>query len=330
VLYADDIKTITSNISLEIISRRCMLLFSPFALYEAYLLFENLKDNRALLFLEGSSGLDIPIILKLTSAFFTASYMLLIASYPSKKIFIKYSILYIIPIIPSLAIGNRMMIVTSILFILWYVQRMYNYRINTGRLLLYAVSMAILLQIVAFYRDTQEVNIPFTGLLMMFFKSQSISFYIIPLMIYFDSVLIENAYPYMLDSMISGFMISGQSTEAIIGRSSLGHHLTYSINPDYYFSGFSLGTSYIAETYEFGLWGLLIGAFLLILFIYLLDNKIMRNKFLIPFASMFFYNIVSSPRGSLLPSIYIILKFTVLMAIILIVGGKLIKLRRNE
>jgi oligosaccharide repeat unit polymerase len=286
-----------------------MKLFVVFALYRAYLEVKVLSIDRLLQFQVGnSSDLGVPIFVRLFSNFFNAGYLLFLASLPKRKKFVLVSCIYFITIVPYILIGNRMEIACVILFMLWFLNKFYDYKIRLTKLFVVLLFLITIFQLVALNRSDDLIgHFSILDILKLFLLSQSISFYVLPLYMEFKDICNTNPYPFILDSPISGFTNGvGQSYETLKVRSSLGHHLTYNLNPEYYLSGKSIGTSHIAETFEFGLVGIILGAILLALFLKYFNSMVLRNRYLLMFSYTFFYSIISSPRASLLPSLYLV------------------------
>ena len=278
------------------------------AFYRAYLEMKALMDNRLLFFIEGNAGnLGIPLIVRLGSSCFKIGYLILLSSCPRKKIFIKYSILYFSMLIPGLAIGNRMELAVLVIFILWYSYKFYNLKLATTKIIIGGIIALVILQMVAFSRENEDTSsLNFMNIVSVFFQSQATSFHVLPLLIDYITQ-INFPYPAVLDSLISGlFSSSGQSEDVLHLRSSLGHQLVYTVNPDYYLMGASLGTSYVAEVAQYGFCGVFIGGFFLAFYIRIFEVLILTNRYVRMFIYMVFTGIITSPRGSLLPSIYII------------------------
>ncbi|WP_106830637.1 O-antigen polysaccharide polymerase Wzy [Parabacteroides pacaensis] len=313
------------------VGKYTMILFLPFALYFSYTQMQLVFQNRTLLFQLGSNAeLGIPLYLRLTNLFFQVGYFLMIASVPSKKTFLSFSFLYFCSVIPILLMGERGDIAALILFIIWYMSKMYDTKFSFKKLGMLAVIMMLVFQILAYTRTGSEVeNTSFFFLIIMFLFSQSQSFNILALYLSYNIEKLPHNYPYFLDSCIGGLMgVSGQSLETLSVRSSIGHHLVYYLNPDYYLAGASLGTSFVTEIYEFKYVGVILGALALAYFMYFVEYKMMKTPFLLIFLFDFFTIILLSPRGSLLPSIYFIIKYT-LVALVLITMSKILTRKKN-
>lgn len=290
-----------------------MWLMLPFAFIYSYTLFKLLSQNRVLMFQLGSnSALGLPFYLRMTNLFFTTGFFLIIASAPPKKIFIKYSLLYMIPLIPILLMGERGQVVGTLIFILWYLYRVYRTKFNITRLVVIALIIMIVSYIISLTRLGHEIeSTSLSYLISGFLSTSASSFSLLSYYILFKKEVIPHNYPFFLDSLIGGLTgVTGQSLKTLEVRSSIGHHLMYTLNPDYYLSGASRGTSFIAEAFEFGVVGVIISTLLLAIFIHLVNKYMLQKHFRMIFIYMFFQAIILSPRGSLLPSIYEIIKYT--------------------
>ena len=289
-----------------------MLSMFVFALYKAKIEFTLLVGNRSSLFLDGNSSLNIPIYIRAFSNLFRIGFLFIIASVPSKGDFIKYSLLYIITLVPSLGFGNRMLFALTILYIIWYVGYVYKCKFNAVKIILFAVGLVVLFQVIALMRtgdNSDSYSLLF--LFALFFISQSISFYILPLYMESMSHLGDYPYPFVCDAFFAGFIqTSGQSIDTLSHRANLGHQLVYYLNPDYYLSGYSLGTSSIAELYEFGIWSVFIGSVLLAFFIFYFQNKVISSHLLLFLSFVIVTSIVSSPRNSYFISLFNLVRDT--------------------
>lgn len=312
--------TINHNPYLYKLGKEMMIVLFVFALYRAFLEVKLLYGNRELLFLEGSADIGLPVYIRLASTFFQVGYFFLVASLPSKKQFIIASSIYLIVILPSVILGNRMELASLFLYILWFLNRVYFFRLGKIKIIVLLFSAIIGLQIIGIIRSGNDFqNISLSLLITSFLVSQSVSYNVLPLYITHKGILIPHSYPFILDSMVGGLTgYTGQNYEVLTHRATLGSHLGYSINQSYFFSGRSIGTSYIAEAYEFGLIGIILAAFILAIYIYIFNKKVISIRFLLLFSYLFFYPIITSPRASLFPSIYALLKYLIIMTISII------------
>lgn len=295
-----------------------MIIMFPLAMLYAFEMFKILLGNRTMLYQMGSTASFIPIYYRIGNMLFTYSFYILIASVPPMKTFIRYSILVFIALIPSLAMGERGDIVGLIMFIVWYLSRVYQYKFRFSLIVPIVIIVMIAVEIVGITRQGEALSdTSLFGLLLGFFATSSTSFPLMAYYVQFKSQVINHPYPFFLDSLIGGLTgASGQSLETLEHRASIGHHLVYTLNPDYYLAGNSLGSSYIAEMYEFGIIGVILGMILLAWFVNFVDTKMFKSRFSMVFAYNFFQCVILSARGSLFPSLYEIIKITIVYFIV--------------
>ena len=290
-----------------------MLLMFPFAILSSYTLFQIGLENRGALYLSGSmSELGMPFYLRITNMFFTTGFYVLIASVPKQKNFLKYFGLYAITLIPVLMMGERGEVIIPFIFLLWYLFRVYGTKINLGLLLGIGIVTMLISFIVSVVRLGDSISgLSFSDMIIGFFGTSATSLELLQYYIEFKKTIGPHNYPFVLDSLIGGLTGAyGQSEETLQIRASLGHHLVYALNPKYYFSGFSTGTSYIAECYEFGAIGVGLGAIVLGWFCNVFNAYIMKSHFRMLFLYLCFQLIILSPRGSLFLGLYDIIKYS--------------------
>lgn len=294
-----------------------MIFMFPFAMLYAFEMFKVLLGNRTMLYELGSTASFIPIYYRIGNMLFTYSFYILIASVPPIKTFIRYCILVFITLVPSLAMGERGDIVGLIMFIVWYLSRVYQYKFKFSFIVPVVIVIMVAVEIVGITRQGEALSeSSLFGLLLGFFATSSTSFPLMAYYVQFKSAVINHPYPFFLDSLIGGLTgASGQSLETLEHRASIGHHLVYTLNPNYYLAGNSLGSSYIAEMYEFGIIGVILGMILLAGFVNFVDTKMFKSRFRMIFAYNFFQCVILSARGSLFPSIYEIIKITIVYVI---------------
>lgn len=304
----------------------------PFSLYVNT--FYLLHVNRAAEYLSGSrAAIGLPLWARILDTLTQVGFLLIVASKPTYKKFVQYTILYSVPMIPLLLYGERGTPLMVVMFFFWYRYRFYNKKVKFVYLALIGFSMIVL----AYFIQQFRLGLSLSGssvfkLFIDFFEGSSTtvkltSFYVE----YADNL--PHKYPFFLDQAISGVFglfgesYTGQSLHTLSGRSSLAHQLTYYVNPNYYLSGASMGTAWVTECYEFGLIGVMIGGAVLAKFCQLLDAHIIQSRYWSVFIFEFFSLIILSPRGNLLPSVYLILKYS---AVIFVVMGAYDLLKRRK
>ncbi len=306
------------------IAKYTMLITLPFAIYYSILQFQIVAaegGRTALYAAGGNDAIGVPIYVRIPNMFFTASFYLLIASCPPKKIFIKYVIIYFITLIPILLMGERGDVIVPIIFTLWYMKSYYDIKINYTRLGILTFAIMAVTYIITFTRLGEEVGELSTMIILVgFFGTSATSFSLLGYYITYKNQIMPHIYPFVFDSLIGGMTgYYGQSLETLEHRASIGHHLVYTLNPNYYLAGASTGTSFITECYEFGLIGVVLGTLVLALFMIFIDYKMRKSYYLMVFLFLFFSNIVLSPRGSLFLGVYDIIKYSLILVILLFI-----------
>ena len=321
-LGSKDIYILPTNEKLLSIAKLTMLFTLPFAIYYSILQFNIVaaEGGRTALYAAGSSdALGIPLFVRIPNMFFTASFYILVASCPPKKTFIKYVLLYFITLVPILLMGERGEVIVPIIFTLWYMKTYYKIKINYLRLGLLAFTIMAVAYVITFTRLGEDVG-DLSALIIVFgfLGTSATSFSLLCYYIAYRSQMIPHSYPFVLDSLIGGLTGAyGQSLETLNVRSSIGHHLVYTLNPNYYLSGASTGTSFVTECYEFGVVGVVIGAFVLALLLIFIDQKMRKSYYLMIFLYLFFSMVVLSPRGGLFVGLYDIIKYSLILFVLI-------------
>lgn len=265
--------------------------------------------GRAAIFAAG--GTDMPIYLRIANLFFMSGLYIFIASNPPKKKLTFFIILYIITLVPILISGERGDFIVPIVFYIWYISKFYSVKINIKKLGLVGALILVGSYIVQFTRAGDDIDD--SGLMMIpnAFCSLATSFSLMCYYITYKAQVIAHPYPFLLDGLIGGLMgVQGQNYETLEHRASIGHHLVYTLNPDYYLAGQSTGTSLIAEGYEFGILGVIFACFILAAFVKFIDMKVWKSNYMKVFLLIAIEQILLSPRGTIFISIYDLIKYS--------------------
>lgn len=315
-------------------AKKMMYIAFPFEmLYSIKMFIYATSDiGRLLIYQASGSGLDIPIYLRIANIIFTSGYFLLIASSPQKKDFIRFSLLYYIPLIPTLLSGERGAAIVPILFVIWYLYRNYGVKFRLGKLVAYATVIIVVSFILVLRRTGEEVaGLSVSSLLFGFLDSSASGYKILGFYINFKNDMLPHPYPFVIDSFVASLLgVSGQSIETLQHRASIGHHLVYAINPDYYLAGGSFGTSYITECYEFGIVGVILGALVLVMLLTFFDTKMRKMRFFSIFTVSFFTCFVMSARASLFIGAMDFVKYSIIVFFSLKLYDILHKRKRSE
>ena len=298
------------------VGRNIMIWMFPFAFYYGYLFWQN--DLRTSAFIEG--GISAPFYLRLTHMLFLIGFYFVVASVPKHRNFIFCFVIYLLTMLPIVLGGERGDFVVPIIFFVWYNYKFYGYKINILKL----VSLAIAIMLFSYYISYARRNAIMSEGSMLtylfgFLAESATSLKLLCFYIVYHSTIMPHTYPFFIDSLIGGMLpASGQSLETLQIRSSLGHQLVYTISPNYYLAGHSMGTSFIAEAYEFGIIGIIISAFIFVKVIILFEKYIVKSRLGKYFLFYMFTIIILSPRGAILPGIYDLLKYYIIGGSILL------------
>ena len=125
---------------------------------------------------------------------------------------------------------------------------------------------------------------------------------------------LESNYPYVLEPILYPLFYAvntkvykgGQSEELASKRNSFNHKFSFYLNPNYYLKGNGLGSSMIAESFQYGIFYFLL---IMILFGYLIVIfERSTYKPLLIISPIIFNTLVFAPRESPFPNTWGILK----------------------
>ena len=302
------------------IGKFLMWAFLAVEIYKGYLYFTSFSLDRVMIYLYGNMANPVPGWVRFLATFFEMGYAFILCSVPDAKTFKKYSALYFVVLIPEIMLGNRGMLGAYILFFFWYYAKFYNPQpIKTKYVILLGVAMLFIFQVMQFYRDDSDMS-AVSYSMTLFLKGQGISFFILPLYMQYAGSIQYYLYPFVLYNLISGFSgYTGQSIEVLQHNCGVGHQLMYAIDPGFYLSGASLGTSSITELYDLGIVGVIVGALLFPVMIAFFEKKFSKSRFALFLSFYLLSSFVLSARASYFPSLYVIVKYFIFYQLLLVI-----------
>ena len=305
------------------IGRTLMFLFLVFQVYKGYLFYTSFSLNRVDIFLMGNMSNPVPTWLRFVAYIFEIGYYFILASIPDQREFKKYSFLYFVVFIPEIMLGNRGMLGAFLLFYLWYYYTFYGkMAIKTRTAVIGGFAMLIIFQLMEFMRDGANVNLASVSFT-KFLVGQSVSFYILPLYIDYVDSMQYYLYPFFLYGILSGFTgYTGQSIEVLQHNCGVGHQLMYTVNPSYYLTGASFGSSSITEIYDAGILGFILLSIFFSIMLLFFERKIQTNRFFCFGSLVFISSFILSSRGSFFPSLYGIVKLFIFYNLFLLISGR--------
>jgi len=258
-------------------------------------------------------------------------YGLLLWNVPSKKKFIWMATIVCITSLTSSLKGARILFLLPVVFSFWYYYRFYVTPKWTNQirkalipfLLLFIILFAIKLtrNDKSIVKNVANLN-PF-----LIFK---------PILLETGSTLqtvasyiefkqeIPGDYPFVLEPILYPYyyfayhkiMTSGQSVALVKVRNSLNHRLTYYTAPNEYLHGAGLGSSMVAEDYQYGLIYLIIIAIIFGRFLVFLEKNFVKGSLFLFLSPIIVPTIIFAPRASPFPNTWGIIKFLLILVII--------------
>lgn len=288
------------------------------------------QDNR---------GRDNLVIVILNCIFTFSFYLILVSKPPLKRLKI-FTIIYLFALILTLLTGQRGFALCQIIIISFALVSLYNLKINFKRVFLFGFLILFTAIYIGFYRSNSDFNLN-SDLFVFFVHTQGVSLQVLGYSIeYQDSLNYNfiNLFSEIRSVMESAYyrIIGGKSeitSSAYLSMKEFGHlglKLSYMLNPNKFFLGQGLGTSYIAEIYLVGgkilvlLFGLIFGFSL-----EFINLRIKQSKKFLLFGLLFGSSILFLPRDSLLAFISTNFIFIILYFLFKIFYPKLYRELKN-
>lgn len=248
---------------------------------------------------------------------FNCSFYIILASIPSKHLFKKISIIFIlITLIDSLK-GGRGVLVINISLILWVYANFYNIiKINYFKALFFLLFILTIIIYISFKRENLDFDID----VMVGIFSNGISTSQYHLAVYLDYQQDFKTYApfftapilFPIFYLIYGGKFIGQSEAASNLRFDLTHVMPSTLNHDAYLNGAGTGSAILSESIQYGLFTFII----LILCFYIIYSSfinITSSSILKRFISiLLFMHVVISPRESISINLWGVLKLLVI------------------
>lgn len=266
---------------------------------------------------------------------FTISYYVICMEETDGKSFTRYSIFYLIYTVIQFAQGSRAQAICTVIFILFYRYIVFGLEFKFAKLIIVLLVGLPIIYTIGQTRlgvDVSGLNIlqRISNLTSDLSGSISVAGY------YYQNraALSNNPYPYVLEPVLRlylfmrypSIMRSGQSTEMLAIRYSLGHHMTNSISPTYYLNGYGVDSSFIAEFSEFGIIGVILGSIFISIVISVYSRNIVSSKYLKFFSPLFVQYILMIPRAPAIFDTYTLAKWSVVYFAVITLS----KLLRNR
>lgn len=303
------------------IGRLIFLISFPLMLIKMYYEFSYISQVGYLsIYVDGLKNVNYPvsyILFTIAYYFFISGFYLIVSAYPSYGRFIFYGVLFLVVSLFDSLKGGRANLAIPILFIIWWSFHAYNKRISLFSAFVFFLIVATFFGYLGSIRLDESIDLG--GAAISFVTSQGNSSVVMALReIYaFDFERYSN-FTLFTNLLIPYFYLffpdvysQPQSINLIGLAGGFKHILTYIINPEYYLSGGGLGSFYLAELYEFGIVGVIVGSFVAGLAMSWIAKY--RSARMVGFFSFFiFSHIFLMPRAEFFPNSLAIIKLYLL------------------
>lgn len=258
-------------------------------------------------FLGYKDKIDYPIWVSGATAFFTAGYYVFLAGNPTKKQFLKISILYgIISVLGALRGQRAGLISFLIISVYWYTKKN-NVKVKARRVIGFGIVLMILIVGLNLLRNSYGTNesmqkITFEQAITKIVKQSESS--VVPMFIIRGNLEYHD-YPFIFSPLLtpinSLLYRNTQSVGAVQRTNDISDVITYNVNSSLYLNGGGIGSAFLGEAYDCGgFLGVVFWSAILASFIRFCDNKNINVKGrYVPILYAILTSIPLMPRGRL-------------------------------
>lgn len=212
--------------------------------------------------------------------------------------------------------GARIFLILPLFYMSWYYFKAYRLKLNykyLSRGIIFSACVILFSIIMKSNRNNEDVDLKINPIVEVVNETGATIQMIGRYIVHKDEL--EPPYPFFLEPLLYPYfyfkyfsvLTAGQSNEMLLYRNSLNHQLTAKLNFSAYIYGIGLGSSTIAEFYQYGYFFLipfsLIYGFFLV-FIY----KNMKNKYILYLSPIIVMQIFFMARESPYPNLIIVFK----------------------
>jgi len=340
VFIPKKLKKLNSNSLYITLGKRIMLFSFPLIFIKLYIEYKFIMSVGYVAYYAGAAtNIHYPFILiSISHMIFSFGYFIFLAGVPELKKFKLYSYIFLFIMLVDALKGSRGVLVLPILFYFWYLGNFYKINIKkyVKRFIIFTIVLISLSQFYAQYRLDSSKSYDYDKIL-SFLTDQGRSISLISLYIENKRSMPETRLGYIFEPLIFPFIYinnrnllsHGQNIDTVTLRENLNHRLTYYLNENYYLSGGGLGSSYIAEAYEFGYLGIIFFSILLSYLISLL-YKYSNQRIMIFFSFYIVTHIFTIGRAEYFINMWTILKYIILYSIFIFIVKMLINKESKE
>ena len=252
-------------------------------------------------------------------------YGIILSYYPRKKIFLIISMSFCFIMMLNSLKGARVLFLLPFLFSFWFYSKFYQ-KITFSGNVLKIITICFVLLIGSKTLKSSRLNYDnsifnISDLPSLVLKETGSTQKLVAVFLS-KRDNIDSNYPFILEPIlyplfyINNFDIykAGHSKELVETRNSLNHIISYLLNPSYYLNGNAVGSSMIAESFQYGLPFFIIILVLFGRFLCFVQNIKINSKF-IYLLPLLFNAAVFAARDSPFPNTWILVKLTFLYAL---------------
>jgi hypothetical protein len=246
-------------------------------------------------------------IFNIADALYKVTGVLLLFTSTNKRQFIKYACIFLLPYLVQFFTGARGETV-AVIFTLIFIYTIIYSSISMRKILFYGALLFFAVVVVGILRFSDDLASDLSGIssfdmivnpIISSSKSLGVVAYTIELKDYFF-----NKVPFIFGYIDSIFSFEkNYTTEGVIEKSYLAQHVTYLTNPEKLFRGSTIGSSFVAEVFEFSggnSIAILVFSSLSLFFARIIPFLMVKNIYLFYLGFVFLEAFVLSPRGSIM------------------------------
>lgn len=294
-----------NDFDLERVGKILFLVTTPFVIIHGISSAMNFSGQYALMY--SAESIYISSIVPFASIWVNINYIgfiIFLASYPSRAKFLNIAFIYLIISLVNSMVGARVLFVIPLVTVIWIYFVLYPLkRIKFSNFMLLFVFIFVFGFIIESLRSTSFIR--FEYVINFFVFSISKAQYHVALFLDSHNLLVDS-YPFFIAPLLFpiqylkyGHLVVGQSIHSAALRTDLVHVLPSTLNIDAYLCGAGLGSSLIAESYQYGILFML---FIIPIFYFLYRfffNIFSNSRILFLVSPIIFSHIIFSPRSTM-------------------------------
>jgi hypothetical protein len=273
------------DISMFVIGRTLFFIGIIPAIYIQVKTFYAVSELGYLAIFRGEIEVEVPLFIRLLAGFFRVGFFLILVSFPTRRVVLKYVLLFSPFIILNLMTGIRGYYLSFSLVLFWYFFHVRKFdSLSFGKVGLGILSIAVMAQLAAMLRDN-AFNVASLFLIGQFLYDQSTSILAVVYAVEYENYIGHVGYSNIFDVFSPT-------------RNLLQDRVDFAVNPGAKDIGHSLGGSIVQEHFLLGgVVGLFVFSICWPIFIIVLNNTMIGFRLGIIVLLTSLPNIIFSPRA---------------------------------